>query len=378
MPLPAGDSPTPSLGRAQQVDRANQDAGPALAPNRARRLLHPMVRYALLRLGLGIALLAGVTIVTFSLTHLVPGDPVQAVLGEQASANPAIVKQFRTEMGLDRPVAIQYGIYLSNLLHGNLGISAQTRTPVATELASAFPATAELAAFAITVSVFVGVGLGLWAAVRRAKVTDHVIRVISLVGISVPTFWLALVVYYIFFFKLRLLPGTGRLSPVDVPPPHVTGMYTIDSLLAGEWGTFTDALAHLVMPASVLALFTVGLLTRFTRSSVLEVLNTEYVLAARAKGLSPTAITFRYVLRGALVPVITVVGISFGSLLSGAVLIEEVFSWHGIGQYAYQGATKLDLPVVMGVGLVVGAIFVVVNFAVDIIYGFIDPRVRTP
>jgi peptide/nickel transport system permease protein len=360
------------------ADPGESGRGPVPDVRHTRRYLHPLLRYILIRIGLGVVLVFGVTLVTFSLTNLVPGDPVQAVLGEQASANPEIVRQFRADMGLDKPLPVQYAIYIGNLLQGDLGVSAQTKTPVASDLAVAFPATVELAVAAIVVSVFIGIGLGMWGALRRGRITDHVIRIVSLIGISIPTFWLALVVYYVFFFKLHALPGSGRLSPITIPPPNVTGFYTIDSLIAGQWGTFMDALGHLVLPASVLALFTIGLLTRFARSSVLEVLNMDYVRAARAKGLPSRAVVMRYVLRGALVPIITVVGISFGSLLSGAVLTEEVFSWHGIGQYAYNGATHLDLPVVMGVGLIVGVIYILVNLIVDVIYGFIDPRVRNP
>lgn len=343
-----------------------------------KRATHPLVRYMLIRIALGVVLAFGVTLVTFALTNLVPGDPVQAALGEQASANPEIVAQFRADMGLDKPLPVQYVTYLDHLFHGDLGMSTQSRTPVAVELGRALPATAELATAAIVFSIAIGIALGMWAALRRGKITDHVIRIISLVGISAPAFWLALVAYYVLFFKLKLLPGSGRLSPGALAPPHVTGFFTIDSLLAGQWGSFMDAVEHLIMPASVLALFTIGLLTRFARSSVLEVLNMDYVRAARAKGLSSSSVTFRYILRGALVPIITVVGIAFGGLLSGSVLTETVFSWHGIGEYAFNGATTLDLPVVMGVGLVVGILYIVVNLVVDLIYGFVDPRVRNP
>lgn len=336
-----------------------------------------LARYILLRLGMAVILAFGVTLVTFSLANLVPGDPVQAALGEQASGNPEIVEQFRQDMGLDQPLPVQYVTYMSNLFQGDLGTSTQTQAPVAQELRSAFPATAELATAAIVVAVLLGVALGLWAALRRGRTTDHLIRVVSLVGISIPTFWLAILVYFFVFFQLRLLPGSGRLSPLTIPPPRVTGFYTIDSLLAGQWATFGDATLHLIMPASVLALGVIGLLTRFARSSVLEVLNMDYVKAASAKGLPPRTVVFRYVLRGALVPIIAVVGIAFGSLLAGAVLTEQVFAWHGIGELAFNAATKLDLPVVMGVGLLVGITYICVNLVVDIVYGFVDPRART-
>lgn len=338
--------------------------------------LHPLARYILIRAGISVLLIFGVTLVTFTLTNLVPSNPAEAALGERASANPAIVAAFRKAQGLDKPVVIQYFVYLGHLLQGNLGTSTQTHNPVSSDLAVAFPATAELALFVIFFSIIIGIGMGTWAALRQNRFTDQLFRVFSLIGISIPTFWLALAVFFIFFYQLHWAPGTGRLDPATVPPPTITGMYTVDSLLTGQWATFGDALAHLILPGLVLILFTVGLLVRFTRSAVLDVLNQEYVLAARAKGLSSTAVVFRYALRGASLPILTIVGLAFGSLLSGTVLTEQVFGWGGIGQYAYKAATTLDLPAVMGVGLVVGVVYIITNFLIDVIYGVIDPRVR--
>lgn len=337
---------------------------------------HPLARYLVTRLGLSVLLVFGVTVVTFILTNLVPADPVQAALGEQAAADPQIVARFREQAGLDKPLLIQYFTYLGRLLTGNLGTSNQTRLPVADEIGRAFPATAELALVAIVISIVIGVGLGMWAALRRRRPADHIIRAVSLIGLSVPTFWLALLMYYVFFFKLRVFPGSGRLSPAAIAPPKVTGLYTVDSLLSGQMSTFWDALSHLILPALVLALYTVGLLTRFARSSILEVLNQDYIKAAKAKGLPFRVIIIRYVLRGALVPIITIVGLAFGSLLSGTVLVEKVYAWHGLGEYAFTAATKLDLPAVMGVGLIVGIVYIGINFIVDVLYGVIDPRVR--
>lgn len=343
---------------------------------RTRRGLPPLVRYIGVRLGLTVLLMFGVTLVTFTLTNLVPSDPVQAALGEQAAADPEIVAKFRADQGLDQPLPVQYITYLGHLFQGDLGTSTQTRQPVADELAKAFPATIELALAAIVASALIGIGLGLWAALKHRRFTDQVIRVISLIGLSWPTFWLALVAYYLFFFLLGVLPGSGRLDPATIAPPHVTGLFTLDAMLAGQWGTFWDAVNHLVLPASVLALYTIGLLTRFARSAVLEVLDMDYVTAARAKGLPRRSVIFGYVLRGSLVPIITVLGIAFGSLLSGTVLVEKVYSWHGIGEYSFAAATRLDLPAIMGVGLIVGIVYIGLNFLVDLLYGVIDPRVR--
>jgi peptide/nickel transport system permease protein len=336
----------------------------------------PLTRYLLRRLGVSALLIVGVTLVTFVLTSLVPGDPVAANLGQRAAENLATVAAYRAHYGLDRPLPVQYVTYLGNLLHGDLGESQQTHRPVLTDLQSAVPATLEIAIGAIVLSVLIGVGFGVVAAVRRGQLADSALRLVSLVGISVPTFWLALVAFYVFSFQLDLAPGSGRLAPATTPPPHVTGLYTLDSLLAGEWETFGDAMAHLMLPTLVLTLYTVGLLTRFTRSAVLEVLEQDYVRSARAKGLPGRTVLFRYVLRAAMVPILTVVGLAFGALLSGTVLVEEIFSWPGVGSYAYQAASHLDLPAVMGVGLFVGIVYLVINLVVDLLYGVIDPRVR--
>lgn len=321
-------------------------------------------------------MLFGVTIVTFALTNLVPGNPIAAALGEGAASNPATVAAYVEKYGLDQPLPVQYFTYLGNLFQGDMGTSLHTRQPVASDLMKAVPATVEVAIGAILVSLAVGVALGSIAAYRRGRISDQVVRVISLIGLSVPTFWMALTSFNIFFLQLGIAPGSGRLSPIYAPPPTVTGLYTVDSLLAGQWDSFVDAMAHLMLPVFVLSLFTIGLLTRFVRTSVLEVLDADYVRAGRAKGLSGPRMLFGYVLRGASLPILTIVGLAFGSLLSGTVLVEAVFAWPGLGTYAYQSATSLDLPGIMGVGLVVGVIYLVINLAVDLLYGALDPRVR--
>lgn len=356
---------------------ASEPAAPTPERSAPRRgVRHPLLRYIGVRVLVSLLLIWGVTLVTFVLTALVPSDPAAAALGERQASDPAAVAAFKAEWGLDQPLPTQYGMYLVRLLHGDLGRSTQSHNPVAADLAGAFPATAELAVSALLVSVVLGVGLGLYAALRQRRLADQVIRVISLVGISTPTFWLALVVFYVFFYKLGWAPGSGRLDPALEPPPHLTGFYTVDALAAGQFDVFLDAARHLVLPGLVLTLYTLGLITRFSRTAVLDVLGNDYVTAARAKGLPGRTVTLRYILRGALLPILTVVGLTFGSLLSGAVLTETVFAWNGLGQYAYKAATTLDLQAVMGVGLVVGVTYIVINFAVDLLYGVIDPRVR--
>jgi len=337
---------------------------------------HPFARYAARRILTSLLLMVGVTFVTFALTNLVPGDPVAAALGQRAADDPATVARFTQEYGLDKPLPQQYMTYVGNLLHGDLGVSTTTHNSVTSDLREALPATIEIACGAIVLSVIIGVTLGTIAAYRRGRTADHVLRLVSLAGLSVPTFWLALVAYYVLYFKMHLAPSSGRLSADFNAPPQVTGLYTVDSLLAGQLDTFLDAAWHLMLPVLVLTLYTVGLLTRFVRTAVLEVLDQDYVRAARAKGLPTRTIVTSYVLRGASIPVLTVVGLAFGSLLSGTVLVESVFSWPGIGSYAYQAASHLDLPGVMGVGLTIGLIYLLVNLAVDLLYGFLDPRVR--
>jgi peptide/nickel transport system permease protein len=348
----------------------------AHVPAPARPTRSPLVGYVLRRLGTSVLLLIGVTIVTFVLTNLVPGDPIAAALGEGAASNPETVAAYVERYGLDQPLPLQYVAYLGNLVRGDLGVSLTTGRSVTTDLAVAVPATVEIAVGAIVVSLAVSIALGTLAAYHRGLVTDQVVRVVSLIGLSVPTFWLALVAFNLFFLRLGIAPGSGRLSPQYTPPPTITGLYSVDFLLNGDSVGFIDAMAHLALPVFVLSLFTIGLLTRFIRTSVLEVLDQDFVRAARAKGLSGGRIVLDYVLRGASLPILTVVGIAFGSLLSGTVLVEAVFAWPGLGTYAFNSATSLDLPGVMGVGLVVGVIYLVVNFVVDLLYGFLDPRVR--
>jgi peptide/nickel transport system permease protein len=333
-------------------------------------------RFVARRFAAAVALAFGVVLVAFLLTNLVPGDPAAANLGQRAIEDPDAVAAFRRQYGLDQPLPVQFGRYLTNLLTGDLGRSQQTNRPVRTDLAEFGPASAELALTATAISLVLGIGLGTLAAVRRDGPIDQALRVVSLGGVSVPLFWLALIALYLLSFRLSLFPGAGRLGPGAPRPPSVTGMYTVDAALAGDWATFRSALGHVLLPAMVLAAYTIGLLTRFTRSSVLEVLGNDYVRAAHAKGLPVRLVVRRHVMRAALVPIITVVGTAFASLLAGTVLVEQIFSWPGIGSYAYRSATTLDLPAIMGVSLFVALVYIFVNFVVDVLYGVIDPRIR--
>lgn len=336
----------------------------------------PFVRFLGRRLAALVLLGLGITFVAFVLTELVPGDPAAANLGQRAIGDPAAVQAFREHYGLDKPLPVQYALYLQHLVTGDLGTSEQSHRPVRTDLSEYVPATAELAVTSILVAFVLGITLGVISAVRRNRLIDQVLRVISLGGISMPTFWLALVALYVFFFRLGWVPGSGRLDPGVLPAPHVTGLYTVDAVLSGQFDVLGSALQHLILPACVLAAYNIGLLTRFTRSAVLEVINNDYVQAARAKGLPERTVVLRHVLRAALPPIITVGGLAFANVMTGTVLVESIFAWPGIGQYAFHSATTLDLPAIMGVSLFVAVVYIVVNFLVDILYGVVDPRIR--
>lgn len=328
------------------------------------------------RLGAAVLLVIGTVIVAFALTAILPGDAATARLGERAAADPELVAAMRERLGLDRPLYEQFFIYLGGIFRGDLGESVQTTRPVLTDLQLFGPASAELALFATLIAVLVGGGLGIVAAVRANGVVDNALRAVSLGGVSVPIFWFALIATAIFSTQLRWFPSSGRLDAGEVPPPRVTGFYTIDSLIQGDFPLFLQAVAHLILPALVLSAPMVGLLMRFTRASVLDVLGQEYIRAAEAKGLSGRQVVFGHVLRGALVPVITVVGTAFASLLAGTVLVEQIFAWPGIGSYAYRAASTLDLAAIVGVTIFVALIYIVVNLITDIMYGVIDPRIR--
>lgn len=323
-----------------------------------------------------VPMLVGITLLTFTLSHAVPANPVAANLGDQAASDPTIVAAFRHQWGLDRPLYAQYGIYLWHLLHGDLGVSISTRQPVATDLRQRLPATIELAVAAMVVSLVVGIPLGILSAVRRESVVDQLARVLSLVGVSVPVFWLALVAILIFYARLGWAPAPGRLSATIQPPPFRTGFIVLDGLLAGRMDVVRDALGHLILPALVLSSYSVGVITRMTRGSMLEILSEDFVRTARAKGVLERRVVIGHAARNSLIPVITIIGLSFGGLLSGAVITETVFSWQGLGLYAFSSATSLDFPAIMGVGIVVAVVYVLVNLLVDVAYALVDPRIR--
>ncbi len=321
-------------------------------------------------------MLVGITLLSFVLSHTVPSDPIAANLGDQAAANPVVVAAFRQRWGLDRPLPEQYGIYLWRLVHGDMGVSISTHQPVVMDLKQRLPATVELAIAALVISLVIGVPLGILSAVRRDSAIDQVARSVALVGVAMPVFWLGLVALLIFYARLGWAPSPGQLNPGSPRPPFITGFILVDALLWGRADVAKDALAHLVLPALVLASYSVGVITRMMRGSMLEVLGEDYVRTAHAKGLSRRIVTIRHAARNAALPVVTVVGLSFGALLSGAVITETVFAWTGLGSYAFSSATSLDFQAIMGVGTVVATVYVLVNLLVDVCYAALDPRIR--
>ncbi|HLJ60918.1 MAG TPA: ABC transporter permease [bacterium] len=326
------------------------------------------------RTGLTVFVLFGVTIITFLLSHVVPADPVVAYLGDHAP--PAMVEQVRHQLGLDRPLPVQFGIYLGGLLHGNLGISIMNSRPVSQDLAQYLPATAELSSAAMLVAILIGVPTGIVSALHKDGWADQVARVFALGGASLPVFYVALLLLGLLYSRLGVLPGPGQLSLYTSPPPAITGMVAVDALLSGDWPALGDALRHLVLPAFVLGYASTGIITRMTRSSMLEVMRQDYVRTARAKGVVELRVVLRHALRNALLPTVTVIGLTYGNLLSGAVLTETIFSWPGIGRYATNSVTNIDIPAVLGVTLVIAIIYSIANLVVDVLYAYLDPQIR--
>jgi len=319
---------------------------------------------------------AGVTMISFIISHAVPSDPIVSNLGQQASQRPEIVAAFRAKWGLDRPLHEQYLSFLGNLAHGDLGTSINTRRPIATDVSQFLPATVELSTVSILFALIVGLPLGVCAAVYRDGPIDHLARMVSLVGVSIPIFWLAAVSLVIFYAALQIAVGPGRLGPQLQAPPPTTGFLTLDTLLDGDLVSFRSALEHLMLPGLVLGSSVMGLITRVSRSSLLEVLGQDYIRTARSKGLVEYLVIRRHALRNALIPTVTVLGLAYGSLLSGAVLTETIFAWPGLGRYAYQSAVTNDFPAIMGVTFVIALIYILVNLLVDLAYALLDPQIR--
>jgi len=324
-----------------------------------------------------IPLLLGMTVIAFIVSRAMPVDPVVAAIGDQAADHPAVVAAFRAKWGLDQPLPIQYLTYLANVLHGDLGTSLYTHRPVLDDLRDYMPATIELATMTMLISAAISVPLGILAATRRGGLVDLGIRLVTLVGVAMPIFWLALLALSILYKDLGIAPAPGRLSVGVISPPTVTGMMTVDALLAGQFGTFWDAINHLILPSMIMASWSIGMLTRVTRTNMLAVMPQDYLQTARAKGAGERRVIWRHAWPNAQIPVVTMIGLAYGDLLTGAILVETIFGWPGIGHYAYKASLSADFPAIMGVTLAFGVIYTLINLAVDLAYGLLDPRVRT-
>ncbi|HSE78721.1 MAG TPA: ABC transporter permease subunit [Alphaproteobacteria bacterium] len=333
-----------------------------------------MLRFLLTRVSLIIPTFIGVTLLTFAMIRLVPGDPILLMAGERGMEEERY-NQLKAELGLDKPILVQYGYYLADLAHGDLGKSIITREPVLKEFLSLFPATVELSLSAIILAMLIGLPAGIVAAVRRNSVFDHSVMGLSLTGYSMPIFWWGLLLILLFSVTLGWTPVSGRMSVRYFVEP-ATGFVLLDAWLAGEWGAFKSALQHLVLPAIVLATVPLAVIGRMTRSSMLEVLHEDYIRTARAKGLPPWRVVGLHALRNALIPVITVIGLETGRLLGGAILTETIFSWPGVGKWLIESIRRRDYPVVQGGVLLAASIVILVNLSVDVLYGLVNPRIR--
>ena len=334
--------------------------------------------------------LLGISLLVFAIPRSVPGDPATIMLGQRST--PEQQARLRANLGLDRPLFFdvagfresgevgrlfqsQYFFFIGNALRGDLGRSVFTRVPVATTLARRFPATLELTLVAMLFALLVGIPAGVFAALNRGNFTDTLVVVVALTGVSFPVFWLAIILKYIFSINLGWLPPSQRLDIAYTISP-ITGMYVLDGLLRGQFGAVLDALRHLVLPAIALGTIPLAIIVRMTRSSMLEVLGQDYIRTARAKGVLRRSVVNKHAFRNALIPVVTVVGLSFGTLLSGAILTETVFDWPGVGSWVYSAITSRDYPIIQGGVLFVAFVFVIVNLLVDLSYAVIDPRIQ--
>lgn len=326
------------------------------------------------RLLASIGVLIGVSILIFVIARVIPGDPARIALGPMASESQ--VQALREQLYLDQPLPLQYVEFVKRLFQGDLGISLYTNRPVVTELAQAFPATLELVLVAGLLMIVLGIPLGILAAYYRNRWPDAATRVISLLGVTTPSFVWAIFLMLLFSYALGWLPTLGRISFSTTPPPSITGMFTVDALLTGRWATFWDAFLHLLLPASALALSGLGQAARLTRANMLETYGKPYVEMARAFGVRERVVATKYALRPAMIPTLTVLGLDFAAMLGNAFLVEIVFGWPGIARYAVQTMLHKDLNGIVGVTLVIAAVFLVVNLVVDLLVGWINPRIR--
>ena len=334
-------------------------------------------QYIARRLAQAVVVLLFVSIAIFGLMHAVPGDPLAAVIGERQADRPEVRAALESRYGLNKPVPVQYFYYIKNIvLHGDLGTTISTRQPVAEELGNYIPATIELSIGAMIFALGVGIPLGIVSALRPNKWQDMFARFFSLIGTAMPVFWLGLLLTYLVSFKLQWLPRAGYKETGMEEPVSTTGFLSVDAVIHGEWAFLESYLRHMILPSIVLGAFAMGIIARMLRSSLLAALQDDYVRTARAKGVAEASVVRSHALRNALIPTVTVIGLTFSSLLAGAVLTETIFSWPGVGQYAVRSALKLDYPSLLGVTLFVAVAYITVNLIVDVLYGVLDPRIR--
>ena len=333
-----------------------------------------MGKFILRRLLLLIPILLGLTVIIFLFIRLLPGDPASAILGERAT--PESLARVREALGLDRPLPEQYWDYVSGLARGDLGSSFLTNRDVVDDFLQRFPATLELTLAAMLFALVLGIPLGMLTAKRRGSWVDNLGTVVSLIGISIPIFFLGLMLKFLFAIYWPILPDSGRIDLIEYLIPRVTNLMTVDALLAGEWGGFVDALRHLVLPGIALGTIPLAIIMRITRASVIDVLNEDYVRTANAKGLHGDVVDRRHVLRNAMLPVVTVIGLQTGLLLGGAILTETIFGWGGVGKWIYDAVLSSDYQVIQSGVLLLALIFVLVNLVVDVSYALLNPRIR--
>lgn len=332
-----------------------------------------MFSYIVKRLLWAIPTLFGVSLIVFFMVHLAPGDPALALLGDHA--NKESVEKLREEMGLNKPLYVQYGIFASKAMSGDFGNSFKSKQPVLDEFMERFPATMELALCAMILAVFLGIGAGIISAIKRYSIFDYGSMFIALAGVSMPVFWLGLVLIYFFSVSLDILPVSGRLG-YEFSIEHVTGFYLIDSLLANNMDAFWDALKHLLLPSIALGTIPMAIIARMTRSSMIEVMKEDYIRTARAKGCSRFGVVMVHALRNAMMPVITVIGLMLGTLFAGAILTETTFSWPGIGKWIVNAVYQRDFPIIQSSTLIIASMFIAVNLVVDLLYALINPKIR--
>ena len=333
-----------------------------------------VLRYLFKRIPRLLFVFLGVSIITFSISHVIPGDPARMLIGQKASQE--TLDKVRSELGLDKPVHVQYIKYMKDLVNGDMGMSIRTQQPVANDLKRFFPATLELTLVSMGIAMVFGIILGVIAAVKRDKWPDHLSRIVSLIGVSMPLFWSGLLVVVVFYKWLDIFPASGRIDTFMQAPPFVTGMYLFDSAIAGQWATFLNAAEHIVLPAICLAYVQLAVIARQVRSSMIGVLNQDYIRTATASGISKHVIVFKYALKNALLPTVTVAGLLLGELLGGAIITETIFSWPGMGKYVVDSVGFLDFPAIMGFTFVVSIGYVLINLLVDLLYRVLDPQIR--